>query len=301
MKLGDPRPASTSRPAFMARMSQWAIVRIAIYAAMLIAVLVASTLITDPLIPAAPSPLRHTLLLARNIASPILLLTIYALAVRWMERRPAREVDPRAGSGLFALGLLLGLGLMATVYLCLYGLGRATFAPGDGAAGLAGGLAVAFAAAVLEELVLRAVLFRILEEASGTTIAVTVSAVVFGLLHAFNHGATPLSTVAIALEAGVLLAMAYALTHNLWLAIGIHMGWNFTEGALFGAAVSGGTQAHSVLRSTVTGPAWLSGGAFGPEASVVSIAVCLLAAGVMALMIIRRRGWRPLVFRPRLA
>jgi membrane protease YdiL (CAAX protease family) len=275
---------------FLARVSHWAIVRILIYAVLLIAALVVSTLATDPFIPTAQSPLRHTLLLARNLASPILLLTLYALAVRGVEHRPASELDLRRGSGLFPLGLLIGLGLMASVYLILYGLGRAAFAAGDGAAGLAGGLALAFAAAVLEELLLRAVLFRILEEATGTSIAVAASAMVFGLLHAFNHGATPLSTVAIALEAGVLLAVAYALTRNLWLAIGIHS-----------AAVSGGTQAHTVLRSTVIGPPWLSGGAFGPEASVVSIAVCLLAAGIMALLVIRRNGWRSAGLRLRLA
>jgi membrane protease YdiL (CAAX protease family) len=183
----------------------------------------------------------------------------------------------------------------------LWGLGHVAFATGTGLNGLGGGLAVAFAAAVLEELLLRAVLFRLLEEATGTTIAVIVSAIVFGLLHGLNPGATPLSTAAIAIEAGVLLALAYALTHNLWLAIGIHMAWNFTEGSVFGAAVSGGAQSQSLVRSVISGPDWLSGGAFGPEASIVSVAVCLLASLAIGTLIVRARGWRPRSFRFALA
>jgi len=291
------RGDETSRPGLLARISHWAIVRFLIY----VVVLIVSTIATNPLIPPAPSPLHHPLLLAKNLASPILLLALYALAVRWVERRPATELDLRRGAPLFLIGGVVGVALMGGVYLVLWGLGHVAFTAGTGLNGLGGGLAVAFAAAVLEELLLRAVLFRLLEEATGTTIAVIVSAIVFGLLHGLNPGATPLSTAAIAIEAGVLLGLAYALTHNLWLAIGIHMAWNFAEGSLFGAAVSGGTQARSLARSVISGSDWLSGGAFGPEASFVSVSACLMASLVIGALIVRARGWRPMSFRLALA
>jgi hypothetical protein len=295
------RPEAARQTGLLARLGHWAIVRIVLYAVVLIGALVASSLLTNPLIPPAPSPLHHPLLLVRNLISPVTLLALYALAVRLVERRPAREVDPRQAAPQLLVGAMVGAAMMGTVYLTLWALGRATFGPGTGLDGLAGGLAVAFAAAVLEELLLRAVLFRILEEASGTSVAVVVSAAVFGLLHAANPGATALSTAAIAIEAGGLLALAYALTHNLWLAVGIHMSWNFTEGSLFGAAVSGGSQSHSLVRASLSGPAWLTGGPFGPEASVVSVGVCLAASVVIAVMIVRPGGWRPRALRLRLA
>jgi membrane protease YdiL (CAAX protease family) len=295
-------PAAPDQPAgFLARASHWAVVRVVVFAAVLIVGLIVSKLATNPLIPPAPSPLHHPLLLVGNLLSSALLLGLYILTVRWLERRSATELDLRPGASQLLVGAGVGLALMAAVYLVLWALGLAALGPGTGLQGLGGGLAAAFAAAVLEELLLRAVLFRILEEAAGTTVAVAVSAVVFGLLHAFNPGATPVSTAAIAIEAGVLLALAYALTHNLWLAIGIHMAWNFAEGSLFGASVSGGATAPSLVRATLSGPQLLTGGSFGPEASVVSVIVCLVASAIIAAMILRRGGWRPRTLRLSLA
>ncbi len=98
-----------------------------------------------------------------------------------------------------------------------------------------------------------------------------------------------------------MLALAYAATRNLWLPIGIHMSWNFAEGSLFGAKVSGYSEAHSLLKTTLSGPELLTGGAFGPEASVVSVAVCLVASAVLATMIVRRHNWRKRKFQLRLA
>lgn len=84
------------------------------------------------------------------------------------------------------------------------------------------------------------------------------------------------------LEAGVLLGAAYALTGRLWLPIGLHIAWNFTEGSIFGMSVSGNTTAGfgdaGLLRGTLSGPRILTGGAFGPEASVVAVLVCFLVA-----------------------
>ena len=80
---------------------------------------------------------------------------------------------------------------------------------------MAGILAASFATAVLEELLLRAVVFRIVEQIAGTTAGLVFSAILFGLLHAINPGATPLSSAAIALEAGVLLAVAFVITRKL--------------------------------------------------------------------------------------
>ncbi len=135
---------------------------------------------------------------------------------------------------------------------------------------------------------MRAIVFRIVEESLGTWTALALSASLFGFLHAFNPGATATSTAAIALEAGILLAAAFLFTRRLWMAIGLHAGWNFTEGGLFGASVSGGA-AHGLLRSRFSGAPLLSGGAFGPEASIVAVLVCL-TAGILLLARARRRG-----------
>jgi uncharacterized protein len=78
------------------------------------------------------------------------------------------------------------------------------------------------------------------------------------------------------------------LRGRLWLPIGLHTGWNFTEGGLFGASVSG-TTAHGLYRVTLHGPPLFTGGDFGPEASLIAVSVCL-AAGVALLWEAKRHG-----------
>jgi hypothetical protein len=144
-------------------------------------------------------------------------------------------------------------------------------------------------AAAIEELLFRGIVFRLIAEWAGTWIALTVSAVVFGGLHAFNPGATWFSSLAIALEAGVLLAAAYVATGNLWLPIALHFSWNFCEGPIFGTALSGTATSQTLFEAHLGGPAVLTGGVFGPEAGVPALLAGLIAAAAF-LIYARRRG-----------
>jgi membrane protease YdiL (CAAX protease family) len=295
--MSSPSIASASGMSFLERAKRWAIVRVVVYALVLIAIVVATGLVSRFLVPPAPSPLHHVLLMATNLVSALALLAAYALSVRLLEGRSPTELGLRKGLPLLLVGTLLGLVLIGTVYLILWFLGLVQFAQGTGFDGLLGALVVMFAAATLEELLFRAVLFRIAEEAFGTTAAVVVSAIAFGLVHALNPGATLVSSTAVALEAGVMFSLAYVLTRNLWLPIGIHMSWNFAEGSLFGARVSGYAEPHTLFKTALSGPQLLTGGNFGPEASVIAIGVCLSATVVIAIMVVRRGGWRSATFR----
>jgi len=275
-----------------ARLRQWTVLRILIHVAVLVLAVVGSALATHALVPPAPSPRHHDLLLLANLCSAAVLLAVYVLTVRLLERRSASELNLRRGAPLFPIGAGLGAALMGVVYLVLWLMGDAAFAAGSGWDGLGGSLVAMFAAAVLEELVLRAVLFRLVEQASGTLAAMLVSAIVFGLLHGINPGATAIDAAAVAIEAGIAFALAYALTRNLWLTIGLHAAWNFTEGSVFGAQVSGSADPHSLLRATLHGPALLTGGAFGPEGSLVAIALFVVLSAILAAMVVRNGQWR---------
>jgi membrane protease YdiL (CAAX protease family) len=142
-------------------------------------------------------------------------------------------------------------------------------------------------AGVLEEVLIRGIVFRILEQWLGSWVALGISAVIFGGLHLLNPGATLLNAAAISIEAGVLLAAAYMLTRRLWLCIGTHIAWNFTQGGIFSVAVSGG-KSKGLLQSRMIGPDWLTGGAFGAEASVVALALCLAAGMVLVALAIKK-------------
>lgn len=124
-----------------------------------------------------------------------------------------------------------------------------------------------------EEVILRGILFRMIDERFGIWWALGISALVFGLLHIMNPNATLWSSLAIAVEAGVLLAVVYKYSGSLWFPIGLHWAWNFTQGNVFGYPVSGGGAGETIFRTTVSGPDIITGGEFGPEASIVAVAL----------------------------
>ena len=220
------------------------------------------------------------------------LLGIYVALVRLLERRAARELAPATIQAV--AGIMLGLALFSSVFGILHIIGVARWHGVSARFDVIPVLAGSILAAVGEELSFRGGLFRLLEESFGTTIALVASAALFGLLHGLNPGATVISTVAVALEAGVLLGAAYALTRNLWLPIGLHLGWNFTEGGIFGVSISGGATAKGLFSVSLVGHTLLTGGQFGPEASVVAIVVCLAVAAVLLVLVVRAGRWLPM-------
>lgn len=240
---------------------------------------------------------RPVAILAVQLIVCTLMILAYRAAVRWLERRPATELEPAGSLRLVLPGVLIGALLFAAVYTILWAMGVAHYAGLGEPAGVLSSAGAAAAAAVGEEIVFRGAVFRVIDERFGTTLALAVSALLFGALHAANRGASVLSTAAIALEAGVLLAAAYALARSLWLPIGLHFGWNFTESGIFGAPVSG---AHSagLLKFQLTGPRLYTGGDFGPEASLVAVIVCLAASAILIGIALRNRRWRAWQLRP---
>ncbi|MEO7841767.1 MAG: type II CAAX endopeptidase family protein [Anaerolineales bacterium] len=117
--------------------------------------------------------------------------------------------------------------------------------------------------------------------ASGTNLfwGVIISSAVFGLLHLANPNATWVSAAGI-FFAGIYLAYGYIRTKQLWLPIGLHIGWNFCEGVVFGFPVSG-LDIYALTRIQVTGPEIWTGGPFGPEAGLIVLPSLLLGTGLI--------------------
>ncbi len=106
-------------------------------------------------------------------------------------------------------------------------------------------------------------------------IAMVVTSLFFGVLHAGNPNASIISTANITL-AGIMLALPYVLTGRLWVSIGLHFSWNFFQGAIFGFPVSGKKFRTSVVQTVESGPDWFTGGEFGPEAGAVGLLAIVL-------------------------
>ncbi|MBV8687388.1 MAG: CPBP family intramembrane metalloprotease [Alphaproteobacteria bacterium] len=225
------------------------------------------------------------------VAAAVASLALYVGLVRLGEDRRPSELALRPAAVELPLGLLLGAAMMAATILLLH-LAGAVAVGRQPVTAFWNAVALSVQSGVAEEILLRLVVLRLLWRAFGIWPALALSALLFGVLHLANPNSTWFAALAIALEAGVMLAAFYILTGRLWVSIGVHAGWNFTQGWLFGAAVSGtdGFAGGPLVTAPMPGlPQWLSGGAFGPEASFAGLLVGTLA-GLAALRLAWRRG-----------
>lgn len=228
-----------------------------------------------------------TLLL--GLSTAVVAVLVYGWVVRRTERRPVTELERSGAGARITRGLLIGFAMFAAVIVNIAfvadydidGLGSVT-----GAVALLGFMA---AAAVTEELMFRGVLFRIVEERTGTWIALALTGAVFGLMHLFNPDASVWGAICIAVEAGFMLAACYAATRNLWVPIGLHFAWNFAAGGIFSVVVSGNGESEGLLDTSLSGPALVTGGDFGPEGSLYTVAAGV-ALTVVFMWLARRRG-----------
>ena len=246
----------------------------------------AIALIAFPILVAANAAHLHGIAFASmHLLSGLAAWGIYLVYVRVIERRKAAELEPRLLVPQFTRGFAIGVGLYCVTIGVLW-LGGAYRATGLNPNEVALTVFInALGAALLEEMAIRGVVFRIMEGSLGTWLALAISALFFGLLHAINPGANWQSVLGIALQGGLILAAAYVYARNLWLAIGLHSAWNFASSGIFGAD----PKSHSLLTAQVQGPEWLTGGADGLDASLAAVLVCL-AATVAFLLLARRRG-----------
>jgi uncharacterized protein len=224
-----------------------------------------------------------------GVAAAALTVLGYAWVVRRTEHREPVEVG-RAGAGrALGRGLAIGVGMFLAVIACVTLVGGYEV-DGWGSVTVALGLlGFTAAAAVTEEVMFRGILFRFLEARAGTWLAIVLTSALFGAMHLLNPDATAWGAVAVGLEGGVMLCAAYVATRTLWLPIGLHIGWNYAAAGIFGTVVSGSDTAQGLLTGATSGPVLLSGGAFGPEASLFSVAASLVLTAVF-LRLAHRRG-----------
>jgi len=228
----------------------------------------------------------------RGALSMVVLIPAVYLAywayVRVIERRPLSELSWRGAFGELGVGVLIGAGIFSAVMLAIAGFGGYHVLGVNPLIAMLPIFTVSVISGFVEEIVARGIIFRIVEDGLGTWAALVISASLFGALHHFNPGATWISSLSIALTAGVLLAAAFVVTRRLWLVIGIHFAWNFTQGGIFGVTVSG-HEVDGLFRSELSGPELIAGGAFGPEASIFAVGFCVPVA-VYLLVLGHRRG-----------
>lgn len=211
-----------------------------------------------------------------GVAVIALLLASWVM-LRWVEGRPFAALGLPLGRelwrGLLA-GSAIGGGFIVTLVALQVALGWLRLEAEGGTAvewlARVGGLGLLLAvAATGEELLFRGYAFQVLVESIGAPLAVVISSAAFGALHFFNPEVSYLALVNIAL-AGALMAAVYLRTRSLWTAIGLHWAWNWLMSAVFDLPVSGFDFDVPGYDVVLLGPDPLTGGAFGPEGSVLT-------------------------------
>ncbi|OFV85440.1 MAG: hypothetical protein A2W26_04580, partial [Acidobacteria bacterium RBG_16_64_8] len=225
-------------------------------------------------------------------ASAVVFVVATFLARRFLDRRSFISLGftlDRHTLPDLVIGVLIPLPILGVAFLIETSLGWVHWEgwawqqlpAGDVVLGLAGGLAIFVGVGLAEEALSRGYHLQNLAESMGLPGGLLVSSVLFSALHVFNPGFDGRAALGLVL-AGYFLATGWVWTRRLWLSIGLHIGWNFFEGTVFGYAVSG-LDLFRLMRHRVEGPEWVTGGAFGPEAGLVILPGLLLGTWLVWL------------------
>lgn len=222
------------------------------------------------------------------VAMIALAMGVYFGFARWVERREVTELALPGMAKELGIGILIGSGLYTGCMLILMVLGVYRMGGFNPVSFLLPAIASALSSGFLEELLFRGALFRIVEEWLGSWISIVISSLVFGLVHLTNPDGTLTGAIFISVEAGLLLAAAYMVTRRLWMSIGFHVSWNYTQSAIFGGIVSGGIAEPGLIKPILEGPDLLTGGQFGLEASLTAFLLCTTTGVILLVMAVRR-------------
>ena len=270
------------------RIAQFPLIRILLVVLFLAPFLVLHNTVIANLLAGAHEPTRSLLTYGDSVLSVVVLLALYALYTKWVEKRKAVEISTEQATSEFGIGWLLSFAIVAGTVLLMWILGY--YSVEDRGAGkvLVDAFFLFGVGAFLQVLIFRLILFRLVEEFVGTWIALVLVAAIFAVAHLTNDNGTLWGTVALA-TTDVLFAAPFILTRRLWMPWGLHWCWNFTQDGVFGMPNSGVTELPSWITPMVDGPTWITGGSFGIEASLL-VVVASFAIGVLLLKMAVARG-----------
>jgi membrane protease YdiL (CAAX protease family) len=218
---------------------------------------------------------------------PILAFVAYAVVVRKAEARTPIEVVPCAGMLIEVLiGSSIGFTMLCATTALLWSLGLYHVQRNHWQHVFDSFLFSPYLSGMMEELLFRAILLRILARAFGARWGLVLSSILFGLAH-LGHG-SQLAPFEIIINGGLTMGLLYMITGRLWMSIGMHTAWDFTEDSVLGVGNHNGLLLSTPVPSK---PELLTGGHFGPDASVLSTLVGILM--IAAIVYASEKGFFP--------
>ncbi len=226
--------------------------------------------------------------LIKGIVASVAAIAAYTIFYQKIENREVTELSVKGMAKNLLLGTLIGVVLQSLTVLVIYLNNGFHVVAVNPVSFIIIPLTVAFTVAIFEEILIRGIIFRIVEEKLGSYFSLVLSAIIFGALHLMNPESSFISAACVAVEGGLLLGAAYIFARNLWLPIAIHFAWNFMQSGIFGAITSGNEKTNSLLTTQLTGPTLITGGAFGPEGTIQATLFCLIATIIFMYLNVKR-------------
>jgi uncharacterized protein len=272
----------------------WSVWRVLLFVILFAAFAIALALVLGPVQQQAGT---HAGILLETGVTATAAVVAGVLLLQWCDRRPAMALGfglTRRTTTEIGAGFLIGSGALVAAALLMVAAGTLRYAPADGTVAdfarvLGRDLGVLGVAAAAEEAIFRGYPFQVLVQWLGAAAATVLTSAAFAAAHLGNPNVGALGLLNIFL-AGIMLSVAYLRTRSLWFATAVHVGWNWTMASAFDLPVSGLDLFETPLYDArIGGPAWLSGGAFGPEGGIVGT----VAFGVALFALLRWRMVRP--------
>src|SRR6218665_2833192 len=207
----------------------------------------------------------------------------YILFFKKYDKRAVTEFASKGLAKNLFIGVAIGFTLQSLTILVMYLNGNYSITKVNPISYILIPFAIMFTVAIIEEVLVRGIILRIMEEKLGTYISLTFTSILFGILHLANPHGTLISGICIT-TAGFLLGAAFIYSRNLWFPIALHFAWNFTQSGIYGAITSGNEKTNNLVEARIQGPEFITGGAFGPEGSIQAIVFCALGTIVLLLL-----------------
>lgn len=232
-----------------------------------------------------PEPAATMVDFARMAATIPLVFLAYSLYCRWVENREALEMGLQGGGRQWVAGVLLAAGLISLFVGVIAIFASFEIIEYRPLLTLVKNALLFSMGALIQDVILLCILFRLAEELAGTWIAIVLCLLIFGFVHLFNPN-QDLGSVMFLVFSSVVIIAPFILTRQIWLSWGVHAGWNFTQAGVFGMANSG-IMFPGWMVSQVSGPDWLTGGAVGLEGSYMALAADLVIGIAMLVLAVK--------------
>ena len=257
---------------------QFPITRIIIVLIFFVPIFKLHSVVAENIIQPSAEPIKTILFFLDTAISFVLIIAVYMLYTKWVENRKAIEIIGKNILKEFGLGFILSMGLVGIIVIIISALGYYKIISVNSNYFIVIYSFFLFGMkAFVEELIFRLIAFKLIEEILGSWIALIIIACLFGLAHLGNPGATIWSSLAIVIIGGIFGTVAYMYTRRVWLALGIHMSWNYFQAGIFGMPCSGISH-DSLIKPAIQGPELITGGGFGIEMSVIGIFLTLFCS-----------------------